>query len=512
MCRRPRRVSGETNTAIRQAPGLRDDAQVLALQQQLSQLEMERAAAALKYTPEYPGVLPELDAHIQDVKTRLGEAVAGTVDNKRPSLQAQGAAQDDLRQAQGALALHQVKLGAATRLRDQLHQQIQGLPEASLQYARLTRDTELARSLSTSLQSNLNSARLDKDMATGNVQIAQEARLPDLPFRPNHTRDLLVGGGVGLVLALLTTLLLEQADPRVRTFGDVQRLVSSPIVGTLPRLSRAQARALSNGETFPQVAEAYSLAQANLSIAVRRATHSELGEKQVVLITSALAGEGKSVTAAQIARSLARAGKRVVLVDADLRRSTQNRLFNTDEPHGLAEVLRGGMSLQEALVASDTDNLLLLPSGEADRPPAELLSLPLVGEVLMELRQEADVVIVDTPACALVADALFLTPYAECILYVVGAGSVDQETVRTTHAVLAAAEPDVLACFVNRAPRERAHVSRSYAAWSRPSGTSRRVAVLPPSAPSSARAIVLREDDDSASAAPGEETKPQSRG
>jgi succinoglycan biosynthesis transport protein ExoP len=502
---------GETNAAIRQAPGLRDDTQALALQQQLSQLEMERASAALRYMPEYPGVLPEMDAHIKDVKTRLNEAVAGTVENKRPSLQAQGAAQDDLRQAQLALALNQTKLGAATRLRDQLRQQIQGVPEASLQYARLTRNTDLARTLATSLQGSLNSARLDKDMASGNVQVVQEARLPDLPFRPNHTRDLLVGGGVGLVLALITTLLLEQADARVRTFADVQRLVSAPIIGTLPRLSRAKAHALSNGETSPQVAEAYSLAQANLSIAVRRATQAELGDKQVVLITSALAGEGKSVTAAQIARSLARTGKRVVLLDADLRRPVQNRLFNTDEPHGLAEVLRGIMTLPEVLVASDTDNLLLVHSGQPDRPPAELLSQPRMAEVLMELREEADVVIVDTPACALVADALFLAPHAECILYVVGAGSVDRETVRSTQAILAASEPEVFTCFVNRAPRERGHRVHFDAAWSGLSRASRRVAVLPPATPSAARAAVLPEGDQ-ARITPEDEASPNPQG
>ena len=370
---------GQTNAIIRQASGLRDDAQTLALQQQLSQLEMERALASLKYTPEYPGILLELDTHLHDVKTRLQQAVKGTVENTRPSLQSQNAAQEDVRQAQSAVAISQARWEAAVRLRDQLHQQIQEVPEISLQYARLTRKTELARLLATSLQGNLNSAHLDKDMATGNVQIAQEAQLPDLPFQPSSWRDLLVGGGVGLVLSLMTTLLLEQADSRVRTFAEVQRLIPSPIIGTLPRLSRAQSRALSNGQTSAQVAEAYSLAQANLSIAVRRATQAELGDKQVVLVTSALAGEGKSVTAVQIARSLARAGKRVVLLDADLRRSAPNRLFPTHQPHGLAEVLQGTRTLSEVLVASGTKNLLLVGGGQPECPPAELLSLPRVG-------------------------------------------------------------------------------------------------------------------------------------
>ena len=131
---------GASNAAIRSGTGVRDDSLVVQLQAQLNQLEMDRQAASLKYTKDYPGVLPDLDARIDDVKKRLAQAIKGTLDNQKPSLQAQGALVDEFKQAQIATSFAQAKYDAASKQRDVLRSQLKGVPALGILYARLSRN------------------------------------------------------------------------------------------------------------------------------------------------------------------------------------------------------------------------------------------------------------------------------------------------------------------------------------------------------------------------------------
>ncbi len=453
---------GATDKSIREGEGVRDDALVQTLQRQLNDLEIERAKTALTYTPEFPGLLPNYDSQIKDLRDRLTRAVQGTLDNKRPSLTAQDALAQNYKQAELGLIFSRAKLTGAAAQRDTLKRSLAGVPDASMQYARLARSSEMAQHLHSSLQASLNAVRVNNDLVSGNVQVTSEAIVPDAPFFPSRSRNLLLGGMLGLGTAMLCSFLLQNADHAVRTLNHARRLASGPIIGTLPRMSRSAIRDLENGGASPFALEAYSLARANLALTARATLKDEPWTKQVILITSAVPGEGKSLTAAYIARSLARSGKSVVLVDADLRRPAMNRLFSTAETTGLADVLIGQTTLEEALVSSDTDNLFVLHSGVPDRNPMELISRPEMSQTLARLRETADIVIVDTPACVAVADALLLAPHADCIVQVIGLGKANEEMTLETTSTLRAAAPKTLVYFVNRAPRSARHAYTKY--------------------------------------------------
>jgi capsular exopolysaccharide synthesis family protein len=339
-----------------------------------------------------------------------------------------------------------------------------------MEYARLARNTELTRRIYGELQGALNAARLDQVVQAANINLigSGEPYVPQEPFLPNRTRDLAFGGAIGLFLAILSVLLLEQSDNRLRNMDTARRIAPGPVVGALPRLSRSQMDHLMDGSQSASAIEAYSLARANLALVHRQNANTALWNRQVVLITSAVPGEGKSLTAFQIAHSMARTGRQVILVDADMRRPTQNDLFNTDEPVGLADVLSGVMTLNEALVSSEQENLLVLHSGTPRQNPTDLVSTERMAETIAALRAEADVVVIDTPACSVVADALILAPYADCILHVIGAGQVDEDIVRETAAALQSASPKTLAFFVNRAPREKTATYSNYYRYQTP--------------------------------------------
>ncbi len=437
------RLSAE-NAAIRSATGVRDDSQVIKLQADLEHLEMERATAALKYTAEYPGILPDLDSQIKDVQNRLAAALQGTLDQRRPSLQSQGALQAEYIQQSVIVRVGEAKIRAAASLRDRAKQSMASVPKDSLTFARLSRDETLARDLSTSLQSQLSTARIEKDMTTSNVQIAEYATSPLAPFRPNHLATMLTGLAVGLALAIVAVFILEHSDRRVFYVESVRNLLGGPVIGRLPTLNWTQRVALLRGEENNLASEAFSIFRVNLKAALG---HSHSPPHAVYLVTSTLPGEGKSTIAASLARSLASPGKEVILVDADMRQERSSRPSKRLVA-GLADVLEGRIDSEDALMKSDTENLRVLYSGNLTTNPTELLSSAQMSELVDFLKRNATVVI-DTPASGAVADALLIAPLADCVVYVVGLSHVDTPTLWEAVAAIRQSCEAVVTFFVN---------------------------------------------------------------
>lgn len=478
----------EVNAKIGNGEPLRNDAETIQLQTQLRDLQSKRIAAAAKVTAAFPNILNDLDAQIKDVSDRYQASLRGTL-AKNPSLDSQQSLINSYTQAKVAVTTAQARLDGALKDQQRLEGEMQQLPDKNLQSSRLTLNTEQARQLYTGIESSLNTAKNDHDIVTGNVQLIQAADVPDAPISPNRTRNLLIGAGIGLALSVLAVMLLEQMDRRVRDTDQLRRIGGQdPIAGTLPRMSRGELADLRRGDLTPATSEALNLAAINLSLLMREnprllgtsdvektavyprwaANGSALGpvlpslQNRVIMVTSALPGEGKSVTTAALARAMARGGKRVILVDADLRRPAQGQMFPADSPLGLADVLAGRTALVDALQPSEVPNLLVLHCGQVTDSPTSLLSRPLLVNLMRELRDADCTVLIDTPACAVVSDAFLLAPHADCVLHVVGIGLVDETVIQQTRAALSAAGPQAMAYFVNRAPSTPGHAYQGY--------------------------------------------------
>ncbi len=439
----------------------RPDPIVDRLKSQMNDLQISRSELLTKYTSKYPAI-QQLDAKIAIVGKLLEEAVTENNKTRFPAHRANDPLEEEYQKSLVDIRSAEAQNAAVVANRNAASAQLANVPEFGIQYARLAREAELERTLYANVQTALSAAIIDRDQAGGNVEVAQHAILPQLPFRPNLGLDLAFGGIAGVLLALSAVFALEQSDKRVRTVDRVRKLVSGHVIGTLPEFSSREIRALNRGEASMQATAGYGLARANLSLATRDIVHEGLGRGYMMLVTSAVPGEGKSLTCAQLGRSLARSGKSVILVDADLRRPTQNTLFASDEKIGLADVLLGRATLDEALVKSDTERLALLHSGSCDKDPADVVSLPYMQTLINDLCRRADVVLVDTPACSVVADALLIAQCADCIMYVVGAGKVNEEAVRESVAALSAARPKAMTVFVNRVPRVSTRAYRGY--------------------------------------------------
>ena len=451
------------NAHIQSSGGVRDDALVTSLQTQLDQLKSERAEAGQKYTAKYPGLLSGMDAKIHDTRTRLDTALQGILSGKATTLQSQSALLDEYQKTQDSETYTEAKLATARHQADALHAQVTAMPALDDQYNKIERSVQLTRDLYLSLQPDLAAARADLDRVVGSVQIMQNAVVPVQPFRPNKAQNLALGGLAGLFLASLAVIVLENGDRRVRDRADVLRLTPGVILGSLPPLS------LSGKSMPPLVGQTYRRAYANLLLALRQSGQESDLQQAVILVTSAIPGEGKSLTAAELARAVAASGKRTILVDADLQTPPEGREVPTTrpakealraEPYGLSDVLEGTLLPAEALAATSQHHLLRLGQGRALAGAEEMASQPKMLETLKALRDCADIVIIDAPACSERADALFLAPHVDCIVQVIGAGKVDAGALQQTSEALAAAQPSLLAYFLNFSPEQNvSHLS-----------------------------------------------------
>ena len=298
---------------------------------------------------------------------------------------------------------------------------------------------------------------------TGGAQVVAEAFEPSAPVKPKVIQDTMIGLGISLVLGIGLAFLLEQLDDSIRSKSQLERLTGLTTIGLIPSVSQwrkgKKREVVSLTEENSSAAEAYrSLRTSVQFIGIERPA-------QVIQITSALPSEGKTTTSANLAVALAWAGKRVVLVDSDLRRPRLHELFGLPNERGLTTVLLGDVSLADAVTPVPGERrLALLASGEVPPNPAELHVIGTYAEVIAALRAEADYVIVDTPPVLPVADARIASALVDVTLLVVAANASAEKDIRRALELLQQVEAQVAGTVLNNIP-SRGRYSLSYGYW-----------------------------------------------
>ena len=276
--------------------------------------------------------------------------------------------------------------------------------------------------------------RATRAALAGNAVVVRSATSA-VKVQPKPLRAGLLALAIGLILGVLLAFLREALDTRVRSSDEVRSRLGLPLLARLPappRRFRADSRLAMLVDPGGVAAEAFRMLRTNFELA-----NLDRGAKSIV-VTSAVAGEGKSTTAANLAVALARAGRRVVLVDLDLRRPALAGFFGADrDGPGVTDVALGRAGLDEALLAvSITEHeastpspagnghapvhgmLHVLPAGHVPADPGEFVNTRALAGILDELRGRADVILVDTPAVLDVGDAMTLSANVDAVLVV----------------------------------------------------------------------------------------------
>ncbi|PKW27457.1 polysaccharide biosynthesis tyrosine autokinase [Phycicoccus duodecadis] len=297
------------------------------------------------------------------------------------------------------------------------------------------------------------------------------AAVPTAPVSPDVEKLLALGLAGGLVLAYLVVMARLRLDTRIRRVDDVTGLTSHGVIGTIPRSRDLKQRLHSESLLSGPVGEALRHLRTNLVYA--DPDHAP----RTVIVTSPQPGEGKSTISALLARSLALRGERVVLVDGDLRRPMVATLFDVRSGLGLTQVLSGAVPLREALVATDTPGLTVLPAGRIPHNPSEVVGSERMRQLLDHLGQD-HLVIVDAPPTLPVTDALVLAQRADGVLVVSLMGRSRKEQLKRTLELAEGVHAKVLGVVVNGIPQGRSAGVYGYESYGYEQGTTSRAGML----------------------------------
>ena len=315
------------------------------------------------------------------------------------------------------------------------------------EYERLRANKQRVQNLYDRLLATMQTLGVDKDISPESVTVLERASLAK-PARGDALRALIIAGVLGLVAGLGLLLLLDRFDDRPTSFTDLQDMFDEPVLAQIPAQPTPQ-----KGGIVPVIhgqddRHAFLEAYRNLrSSLLYMATEGK--RPRTLVVTSAIPGDGKSLTTANLAITLALAGSRVLLVDADLRRGTVHKYLNLQPTPGLTEILSAGTAWTTTVQATATPNLSVVPRGNPTHNPSEMFLSNKFLALLQEFSAQYDYVILDTAPVMAADDVTTLAPHVEGVIFVVRASYTSARVARAALDLLYQRDVDVLGLVFN---------------------------------------------------------------
>ena len=275
-------------------------------------------------------------------------------------------------------------------------------------------------------------------------RIIEEAAVPSEPIRPKKPQNIMFAGLLGIFLGLCLALLQELLDDRINSPEEAERVLRLPNLGHVPLVEEEGLRLIRDISTFSPLMESYRSLRTNINFAAVGNT------LRTMVVTSSVPAEGKSTTAANLAMAMALDGKRVIIVDADLRRPSLHKLFRLESSPGLTDVLVGTHEVEDVIKSSGVDNVNVISAGSPPPNPAELLGSAKMIDLIKHLQTLADVVLFDSPPALAVADSIVLASRTDGVVLVIGYGETKKTNSRKAVELLQRANARVLGTVLNR--------------------------------------------------------------
>lgn len=308
------------------------------------------------------------------------------------------------------------------------------------------------------LEQRRNDLILPENLQVG--RLLHPAALPFAPSGPKRGRTVILALFIGSAFGVGQAIVRARFDPRLQGRRDLSLGAGAPVLAVIPKLpsgdGQAEHRLVTVISPRSPEAEAYRALRATILFAI-----SVHGTKSLV-VTSATAGEGKTSTAANLGVALAQAGKRVILVSADLHRPALDAYFSHQNDVGLSNVLAGERKALDALRTSIVPGLRILRCGQPGAVPPELLASETMRSTLDDLKEEADLVILDTPPVLTAADTLAMTPLIDAVLLVAAAERTTCAAFDEARLRLEQVGAHVIGAVLNNVDRARVRFDQRY--------------------------------------------------
>jgi polysaccharide biosynthesis transport protein len=439
------RISAAQNMRFGNAGAERtgDGAAVQAMRTERAKLEAEYQQKSAIFLPEYP----EMNALRERIKS-LDRAIGG-----EQRISTSSRSQDLQAQYRAALAKENDLVGKVDALKAGLLK----LRNRSIEYTILQREVDTQRAAYDGLLQKYRDVGQSEGVGKNDVTIVDEARIPGGPISPNIPLNILMGLLGGVILGLGGAFLIEFVGDSINLPEEVERKLNLALLGVMPSADKGERISEEASDPKSEVAEAaYSLRTA-LQFTT---TH---GTPRSILLTSSRPAEGKSSVSFALSLAFARQGRKVLLVDADMRRPTfYPGLQSRDDEPGLSNVLTGQLNGDLPVRKTGVANLWLMTAGPTVPNPADLLSTNAYSEMLQRALTKFDIVIADGPPVLGLADALLLGTQSEAVIMVVEASTIRRSQVLTALNRLRSTNAHIVGAVLNKFNRTNAGYGYGY--------------------------------------------------
>ena len=367
------------------------------LRESRSLLAAEYQEKLRTYKPDYPD-MQRLSGQIVETDRQI----AGEIGNIRAAIKSEF---DAARQQEDLLE------GRLSGLKDD----VLDLQGRSIQYNILKREAGTNRELYDGLLQRYKEIGIVGNVGTNNISVIDRAEVPDRRHSPRLSLNLAVGLLLGVFVGVLAAFVMHHLDRTIHSPKALEAIAHLPVLGAIPRLSEGTTPAMAAADLRSPFAESYRSVRTALQFATPH------GLPYSLLITSPGPTEGKTTSALELARNIAQLGKRVVLIDADLRNPSLHRLTGLGNSLGLSNLLAGAADAAQVIQAGGETNLSFITSGPLPPNPPELLAGDRLPQLLQALRDRFDVVVLDGPPVLGLADAPLLAHHVEATILVAAA-------------------------------------------------------------------------------------------
>jgi len=316
----------------------------------------------------------------------------------------------------------------------------------------LDREVQSGRQLYDSLLQRAKETGVSTELKTSNIRIVDRAERPIKPVSPQKGLDLLLATLGGSLVACGLVLFFESLDSRIKTPEEIRIHLGLAHLGLLPALDAKTMSAnypLVNKGVPANFAESIRAVRTNVLFST-----AQEGSRSIV-VTSTGPGEGKTMVASNLAISLAQAGQRVLLIDADMRKPRAHEIFEMAQEPGLSNLLVGNAKAGEAVRKSGVAGMWVIPSGRTPPNPAELLGSQRFRDFLASLKDHFDWVIIDSPPVMAVTDAALVAHSASGVVFVVGAEMTSRHAAKSAVDQMRRVQARFVGTVLNRVDLDR---------------------------------------------------------
>ncbi len=398
------------------------------LQKQIANLETQRdvALASSKTTKANDAIVEEYNSKIKALKDKLNRSME---EYRSMILSSSPEEIKDLTQKifqeevnyQSLIASNNSLSGVVNSYEEQFNR----LPASTLELARLERRRQAAENLYNALNEKYEEAQLNEQATPGNVLIMNTARKPNAPSEPNRIKIIIIGLFAGIGFALGFVYVRNYFDKTIKSPEDIESR-NINIISWIPKIKELSGK---ESESELVVAKHPDSIQSEAFKTLRTRIQFSPNTKdlKIILITSSAPGEGKSVVAANLASSFAQDHKKTVVVDCDLRKPRIHTIFGDEDSPGYLNYFFGKSSYESIIKKTEVRNLDYITGGSIPPNPTEIIGSPRMKAFMLKLRNEYDIIIIDSPPIMAVSDSEILSRLSDGNLLVVSADSTEMD-------------------------------------------------------------------------------------